>query len=616
MKLLKVLGKVNQIEKISFLKILDGLCVECRKMSPKVNDILLQGENQLKNVDNENVVNLFNLLKDKYIVELNNRLDYSDCQLDLVVEVIIRDGNTIMSREWFSKLYSNEISKLRSKTKTFSAELQKEKSNLDPYRKRDYLIYQSCLERAYKNDIERGREVNLSWEEKTILHTLSKSLELSIEEVREIHYTVVPLEKHSIEDLLSELKDSGLIFFSRKTQTIYVPEEIVWLLREILGIEIPNKYLRRILRHLKNSEINQVSNKHNIDRKLKRNEKIQEILKQGIDTTNLLSKDIFKDNATKADKAKRIHTLITKELELELQKTGRSLDERITLIIQHYKDFEGEDSKSLSRDGFRKLLTQLVEFSPKLNDMVRKEFELQDEDVMNPEFLVDYNLGPRDIIYLLTKDNLREFCKKNGISSRGNLVLNIINQYRDIQDLYIENFSLIGRREINALNEMGLSVKESELGLLYEKTTKEIFTKLGFHVDEKLKKKLNTPRSKMDILLNLGGKGVMIVECKTIKDKDYNKYTAVSRQLTSYKKQCQISDYNVPQVLIVSNDFSEDFISECEYDYELNISLVTSDGLVKILEGFKESHMKEFPVRLLMKDGLLNEDRIVKVLGG
>lgn len=82
------------------------------------------------------------------------------------------------------------------------------------------------------------------------------------------------------------------------------------------------------------------------------------------------------------------------------------------------------------------------------------------------------------------------------------------------------------------------------------------------------------------------------------------------------KKQCQKSGYNVPQVLVVSNDFSDDFISECEYEYELDISLITSVGLVRILEGFKESHMKEFPVRLLMKDGLLNEDRIVKVLGG
>ena len=175
---------------------------------------------------------------------------------------------------------------------------------------------------------------------------------------------------------------------------------------------------------------------------------------------------------------------------------------------------------------------------------------------------------------------------------------------------------MIGKRDVNLINEKGLSVKESELGILYEETTKTIFKKLGFNVDEKLRKKLNTPRSKMDILLNLGGKNVMIVECKTVKDKDYNKYTMVSRQLKSYKKQSQDKDYNVSQVLIVSSDFSDDFISECEYDYELGISLVTSEGLVKILEGFKESHMKEFPERLFMKDGLLNENRIVKVLGG
>ena len=92
---------------------------------------------------------------------------------------------------------------------------------------------------------------------------------------------------------------------------------------------------------------------------------------------------------------------------------------------------------------------------------------------MNPEFLTDYNLGPRDIIYLLTKDELKEFCKQNGISSRGNLISNIINQYRDIQDLYIENFELIGRRDVNFLNEKGLSVKESELGILYEETAKK-----------------------------------------------------------------------------------------------------------------------------------------------
>ena len=40
MKLLKVLSKVNQIEKILFLKILDSFCAESRKITPQVDQIL------------------------------------------------------------------------------------------------------------------------------------------------------------------------------------------------------------------------------------------------------------------------------------------------------------------------------------------------------------------------------------------------------------------------------------------------------------------------------------------------------------------------------------------------------------------------------------------------
>jgi hypothetical protein len=126
-------------------------------------------------------------------------------------------------------------------------------------------------------------------------------------------------------------------------------------------------------------------------------------------------------------------------------------------------------------------------------------------------------------------------------------------------------------------------VKESELGLLYEKLTKRIFTKLGFNVDEKLRQQINTKRLQMDILLNLGGRDVIIIECKTIKEKDYSKYSTIARQLKSYEKLCQDKGYNVSQVLIVSNEYSEDFISECEYDYELNLSLLTFLKALKIL---------------------------------
>ena len=194
------------------------------------------------------------------------------------------------------------------------------------------------------------------------------------------------------------------------------------------------------------------------------------------------------------------------------------------------------------------------------------------------------------------------------------LVYNIINSFRDIQDLYLDNYIEVGHRDINTLKDKGLAVKEGELGVLYERLTRELFVKMGFKVDEKLRKQVNTTKSKMDILLNLGGKDVIIVECKTTKDKDYNKFTAVSRQLKSYETLCKKNGYHVNQAIVVSHDFSEDFISECEYEYNIGISLLTSSDLINILNGLKESHLNELPVRLITKGGALNGDRIVKAL--
>jgi hypothetical protein len=614
MKLLKVLSNVNQIEKISFLKILEGFCAESRKITPQIDQILTQSANQLKNVDDANIVKLFNLLQDKYSTHLENRIKFSNFQIDIIVEIFVRDGNQMMSREWFHKLYNQAVSNLRSRIKTISSQIKKDNGDLSPQRKRDYTIYQNCVRSAYENDLVLNREQHLSWEEKTVLHTLSKSLELSNEEERSITYSIVPLAKHNVDDIIGELKDSGIIFFNRKSNTIFVPNEIVWLLRRILKIEIANKYLRRILRHLKDPEINLLARKHNIDRKLKRNEKIKQLMEQGINVSNLLTVGIFKEKIKKSDRAKRIQQLITKDLEIELDRTGRTLEEKVDNLVKYYNDEEKDDTTSLSRDGFEKLLQQLKEFDPKINNRIREEFELQHEDVMSSELLADYNIGPRDVIYLNRREALVEFCKKNGIKSRGNVVSNIINSFRNIHDLYLENFECVGCRDLQSLKEKGLSIKESELGVLYEKLTKDMFQKLGFNVDEKLRRQISTAKAKIDILLNLGGKNVIIVECKTVKDKDYNKYTAVSRQLKSYESLCKKKGYHVNRAVIVANEFTEDFISECEYDYELGISLITSSGLVAIHEGLKESPLSELPHRLLLKDGVLNAQRIVNVL--
>lgn len=614
MNLIKVLSKVNQIEKIAFLKILDKYSEENREKNPKIDKILSDSDNVLKKAEDSNIVQLFNLLRDEYTEHLRHGIKFSNYQLELIVEIFVRDGNQMMSRDWFDRLYKKSIKALKAQIKSITTQIEKENADVLPERKRDYIIFRDCVNTAYTNDIGLNREQHLSWEEKTILHTLSKSLDLSREEVKAITYSIIPPEKYNVDDVIGELKEIGIVFFNRKSNTLFVPDEIIYLLRKILEIELPFKYLRRILKHLKDPEINLVARKHNVDRKFSRVDKINSILNQGINVSSLLKNDIFQDKISKIDRAKRIQVLITKDLNLPLTKLGRSLEERIYILLDYLRNQEREDSTSLSKDGLGKLISLLVEFKPGINDIIKSEFELQEDDVMQADLLTDYGIGPRDLLYLFTKKELVEFSKLNKINSRGNNVLNIIDSFRNVQDLYLDNYVEIGCRDVNTLKDKGLVVKESELGSLYEKLTKDLFVKLGFNVDEKLRADLNTSRSKMDILINLGGKDVIVVECKTVKDKDYNKFTSVSRQLKSYEALCKKNGYHVIQVIVVSNEFTEDFIGECEYEYDISISLLTSVDLLKIHEGLKASHLEELPVRLITRGGALNGDRIIKAL--
>ena len=144
--------------------------------------------------------------------------------------------------------------------------------------------------------------------------------------------------------------------------------------------------------------------------------------------------------------------------------------------------------------------------------------------------------------------------------------------------------------------------------------TKTIFTKLGFNVDEALRKKLNTDKDKIDIVINLGNNDLILVECKTSKDSGYNKFSSVSRQLKAYSKLANINNFKVIKSLLVTPDFSADFIKDCGLEYELNLSLITASTLNNILTGFKKSKHKQFPHNLLMRDVLIQEDRILAAM--
>ena len=615
MKLEKILDNLGSLEKNSFIKIIDNIISKNPKNIKEIDKILRTSDKGLKSIDSQNVAEIFHLIEDEFATTIKHEFVNTSSQLDILIDIITRDGNNIMKQDWFSRLYENELKTLKKKIKALQTTIKDDKSDLSFDRKRDYKIYTSCVETAYTNDIANNRDEKITDDELSILLTLAKELSLSQEEVKLINYMIVPVKQIDIDTITNNLKNIGVLFFSKKQNTVYVSDEIVRILRKIRGKEVADKYSRRILRLFKSSEINIISRKHNIDHKLSTEDKISEIINEGINLTSILTDDVHKEGTNVTDKKKYTNELWDKIHNSSTSLKGTTLEDKIGNIIGYFEAREKDEKVGISISGYEKMLIELNETLPKLNKQIKSAFELQDEFVLNSEFLLDYNIKPRDILDLISKEDILKFCKGNEIKTRGDEILNILDNYKDAENLYFENFENIGFRDVNALKDNGIKVKESELGIKFEELTKSIFEKLGFNVDEALRKKINTKKDKMDILINLDNNEYIIVECKTSKESGYNKFSSVSRQLKAYNDLAEKNDFIVRKILLVAPEFSDDFIEDCEFDTDLDLSLLTASALIKIFESFQKSTKhKQFPYKLLMRDVLINPDRIVKAI--
>lgn len=612
MKLERILDKLGSLEKNSFIKIIDNIIVKKPKNNIEIDKILSSGDKTIKSVDNQNIVKIFSLIKDEYKEIIKSEFRETQSQFDILIDIIIKDGNCILKQDWFSRLYEKQLKLIKDKTKALILEMESEKSEMLADRRRDYKIYKSCLETAYENDVLNNRDKKITSDEHSILLTLSKELDLSQEEVKLINYSIIPIKKLDIQEVINNLKNIGVIFFSKKDNTIYIPDEVVSILRESREKEVADKYFRRTLKALREPVINQISKKHGIDRKLSISEKIEEIISIGVSFSSILKNDIYKEGLTITEKKKELNELFEETLGVQNLK-GNTLEDKISSLQKYYDGIEKDESIGISLDGYEKLLNELNETLPSLNKYIRQQFEFQEEVVLYGSFLLDYNIKPRDILDLISKEDLIKFLKERNIKQRGDNISNILEHYKDTENLLLENYENIGFRNINALKDNGIFIKEAELGLKFEELTKFIFQKLGFNVDEKLKNKLNTPKDKIDILINLDGNEVILVECKTNKEIGYNKFSMVSRQLKSYQNLLNHNGLRVNKVLLIAPDFSDDFITDCEIDTEINISLITAPTLIKINEAFKTSKHKVFP-HILFRDVIINEQRILKAL--
>ena len=615
MKLERILDNVNSLEKNSFLKIIDNIKSSNPTNCKEIDKILSTGSNDLKNIDSINMAKVFDLVKNEFAETVKTEFVDTTSQLDILIDILIRDGHNVLKIDWFSKLYEKELALINKKTAELKAKLENEKSELEPQRKRDYNIYKACVEVAYRNDITNNRDAKITDDELSILLALTKELELSQEEIKLINYLIIPPKKASVDTVVNFLKTIGVIFFSKKNNTIYVADEVVRVLRQIREKELADKFYRRVLKTFKEPQINNICRKHNIDYKdLPYEVKIKQIINEGISFTNLLINEFHREGTSITEKKQFINELWSNGLKMSTNLKGGTLEEKVQNIIAYFEEVEKDEKVGISIDGYEKLLLELNESLPNFKKIVCAEFEMSEDVTLNCETLLSYNIKPRDILDILPNDELKQFTEIKQLKSRGDLVQNILDAYKDTENLIIENYISVGCRDLAALRENNIVIKESELGLKFEEITKTIFARLGFHVDEKLKKQLNTAKDQIDIVLNLGNNDIIIIECKTVKDTAYNKFSSVSRQIKSYVDLAKKNGLNVVKSLLVAPDFSDDFINECDLEFEINLSLITAQSLVRILDGFKTSKHKELPYQLLLKDVLINEERILKAI--
>ena len=615
MKLERILENLNSLEKNSFLKIIDNIKLSNPKNNKEIDKILSNINYDLKNADSINIAKVFELISDEFADTVKAEFLNTSSQLDIFIDILIRDGNNIMRQDWLNILYEKELDKIKARTKELKTMLSSEKSEIDDLRKRDYNIYKSCVETAYTNDLDNNRDAKVTNDELSILITLAQELELSQDEIKLINYIVIPPEKLQIDNVVNILRNTGIIFFSRKNNLIYVADEVVRVLRKLRKKQIADKYYRRVLKTLREPQLNAVCRKHNIDiRELDYEEKVKEIIKGGISFTSFLKNSVHRDGTNLTEKKKFLNDLWSKGLRIDSNLRGVTVEEKIENIINYFEELERDEKVGISVEGYDKLLVDLEVTIPEYKKLMHKVFELPEDTILDSEHLLDLNIKPRDILDILPTEGLKIFIAEHNLKSRGDLVFNILDAYKDVENLMIENYELLGFRDLKGLKDNGIILKEAELGLKFEDVTKTIFEKLGFNVDDEVKKEINSAKDQIDLILNLGNNDLIIIECKTVKERGYNKFSTVSRQIKSYVDKTTSKGYNVVKTLMIAPDFSDDFINECDLQFEVNLSLITAGSLINILDGFKDSKLKQFPFQLLMKDVLIKEDRILKAI--
>lgn len=624
MQLQQALVTLNQIEKSKFINCLDKLCTLAAAGNKTVSDTLDKVNRQIKDASGSQVTQLFYAVKDDFKQQLANEIAMSDASLDLMVNILSRDGNGVARLSWIEQLFLKEWQALDALARHLKQQIDQEQLEGFGHQHRLKIFY-DCITEAHANDTRANREATISDDERGILNILAKHLKISADEVAAIEHLIasVTADKENIDGCIQKLREMGAIFINRKTSEVIVVDEVVTILNEIQGKLLPNKYFVRILRVLTDAELSSILKTYGKPiRGVSRVDKIDACLNSGLSIIDVLSNDIFPEKTNLNAKKERLKSLIS-DLNIQVDKIGSTVEERITVILDSLRSGSELEFNMLSATSYKEMFDTLSlhfeGYTPDgkpedLNARLRGEFELETAEDITTERLRLLSITPADVLYAMSNDEIKSLREALHLPRKGNARLHMMKAFESASDKLIENYELLAKRDLNGLRGAGVEIAESEIGLKFEETTKAILEDLGLRVDEDLRKEINTAKDKVDIILSISDDDIIVAEAKTSKSGDFAKYSSTSRQVKAYANRCESFGRRVAQVLIVAPRFSDDFIMSAEMDPEINISLLTAEGLKLIYEAFKGKKKATFSPKLLSKGGLLKAELIAKSL--
>lgn len=612
MKLNQVLSIVNQVEKSKFITSLDKLCFDAAKSDKKLAKRIDDIDGQIKNASGSDITQLYSAVRDVFRVSVKEQIMMNSAQINLLVNILSRDGNCVARISWIESLYAKEWSALQSLAKYLHAEIQINDGGSISDRSKALTIYHACMKEAYTNDKRVNRDSKITDNERGLLNVLGAQLSLTTDECAALEHLVDSIPKDGVLDALNILRDMGVVFISKKRNEVFVPDEIVELLNDIQGKDLADKLRLRLLRTFSDAELSNVLKFHGRKtRGIDRADKIITIIHSGISAQELLANDMHASDDNQNQRKERLKHLIS-DLDIDTDKLGTTLSERIQLIILSLSNATEDEFDSLSASGFKELLNKLQEHFPTMMKVMKSQFELEDNEIIDTEKLRALSITPYDILYLLSNDEVKTVRDSMGLSKRGNPRFAILECFADATDKLIDNYDALARRDVNALRDVGSEVAEADIGVKFEEVTKAIFELLDLNIDEVVRKEINTAKDKADIIISLSDDDIIIGEAKTCKSGDFAKYSTTSRQVKAYVNRAEAIGKRVAQVLIIAPSFSNDFIESAEMDTEVNISLLEAKGLKLILDAFKAKRNPKFSAKLLTKGGLLKAELIAK----